>query len=233
MIAHRKSGKKMFKKTLGLFVLALMAISVTGVVYANLCIDFTMDHTIETGTVSIGILNTGTSDPRGSNDLVWDGFDFVRTHKDVANVTSDNIDAGCVVDQLQYYDKVFFNITDAYPWYVAYENFTIVNCGTIPVFINSIVLTGGTDPAGMLDHVAIWAYVTDPNTQQTTRYTDLSALEQALYGIQIDPTWTVDISIWILFLQDVPLNSKATFEFTVTACQWNEVLYPTNGGNPQ
>jgi hypothetical protein len=217
----------MYKKTLGLFVIALMAISVTGVVYANLCVDFTFTHNINTGTVKIGIRNDGTSDPRGTNDLVWDGNAFVRTHKDIANTTSDNIGpVKCIVNDVNYYGRVFFNITDAYPWYVAYENMSIVNCGTIPVFITNLELnqTASSDPFNIQGHVQIWGYVTDAQGVQSGQLT-IAQIADLLPTLQIDSGQTVQISMWILFLQDVPLNAKATFEVSITACQWNEVLW--------
>lgn len=199
-----------------------MAISFSGVVYANLCVGFEMYHDIYTGTVQIGILNTGTSDEGRQNDLVWDGNNFVRTHKNVASTTSTNIgDVKCVCNDVDYYDEIFFNITDAYPWYVAYENFTISNCGTIPVFVTDVELTSGSDPSNIQGHVMIWGYITGPNGVETGPWT-LAELEQALYNVQLDPCNTMEVSIWILFLQDVPLNSKATYEIEITACNWNE-----------
>jgi len=199
-----------------------MAISVTGVVYANLCLSFTMYHDIYTGTVKVGILNTGTSDDCMQNDLVWDGYNFVRTHKNVASTTSVNIgDVKCTCNDVGYYNEIFFNITDAYPWYVAYENFTIVNCGTIPVFVTDVELTSGSDPNDIQSHVMIFGYITGPDGQETGPWT-LAQLERALYDVQIDPCQTMQVSLWIVFLQDVPLNSKATYEITITACNWNE-----------
>lgn len=222
----------MYKKTFGMFVVALMLISLTGVVYANWCMAIQVDTTIETGTVCIGIANVGVNDPPGTNDYVWDGQMIVQTHKDVANVTSENITSKCALDGSTYYQKVRFNITEAYPWYVAVENISLANCGTIPVFIEDIKLdsfTGDTDIIECID--LSWA-VRDPNTGQTIYGDTWQGLEELLYTIQIDGGETVEVSLQFMFLQCIEPNMRVSFEITVTAAQWNEVAFwpPTNGG---
>lgn len=214
-----------------MFVAALVAVSLTGIVYANWCTQVVAEHTISTGTVCVGILNVNVNDPPGTNDYVWDGEQIVQTHKDVANVTSENIGPKCMHTDTQYYEAVRFNVTNAYPWYVAVENISIANCGTIPVFIDDIMVESFSDPNGIANNVwYCWTLYFPNGTSIHGR--NLDRLVNTLKGIQLHPCETIGVAFKFVFLQTIPKGAEASFEITVSATQWNEVLYPpqNNGG---
>lgn len=210
-----------------MFVAALVAVSLTGMVYANWCTQVVAEHTITTGTVCVGILNVGVNDPPGTNDYVWDGSAVVQTHKDVASVTSENIGPKCTCKDkdTQYYEAVRFNVTNAYPWYVAVENVSIANCGTIPVFIDDITVNAFDDQGGIANNIwYCWTLYYPNGTAVHGR--NLDRLVCLLKGIQLHPCQTIGVAFKFVFLQGIPQGAEASFEITVSATQWNEVLYP-------
>lgn len=227
--------------------MAVLVLSMTGVVYANWCDNIYINHTVKFGTVKVGIVNIGVNDPPGSDDTTvyplfqndgfatlsvgqdgWFPYTTYRWDKDVANVTSENIDevgtAQCPESYSMYYDKVRFNVTGAYPWYLAEEHFQIVNLGTIPVFIQNITVVSVNDPDDILDSIEVWWQVTSPDgvVQGVNSPERLATL---LKSIQLDECQFIDIWLRIVFLQSLPQDATATFEINFAAAQWNEVAF--------
>jgi predicted ribosomally synthesized peptide with SipW-like signal peptide len=141
-------------KKLGFIALAVvLALGVLGVGFALWSQQLTITGTVETGTLLVGIRDTGTNDPPPDlttppgvvkpidppNDgTIDEGYD-----KNVGAIESINGKYKFTKDNVDYYHDITYKITNAYPCYTGTGSFAVANGGTIPVKVKTIKVTGG------------------------------------------------------------------------------------------
>jgi predicted ribosomally synthesized peptide with SipW-like signal peptide len=227
-------------KKIGLLLLALViALGALGVGYAKWTDTVTINGTVNTGTLILGVKDIGTNDAKGTLDTLCapvPGVAVGQERKDVGSFDSANgtVKAGCD----GYYADITETLTNVYPGYYGESTIELKNCGTVPLKIEDIQLTNpsGTDLTSWM--LFKWS-VTDENGVPHGTYSgNIQALETALLGQQIAGGKTVNFVIGICFQeyngQQEIMPQKANMGFSVvfTGSQWNEVaatpVYPSN-----
>jgi len=220
------------------FLALALALSLTGAGFAAWTDNLTINGTVNTGTVEVGIydlevMDTG-ADPQhlpGSNTEV----------KDVA--THESLNDGTYVctkvigeDSYNLVDSVTETITNAYPYYETGAALLLGNCGSIPVKVSDIDLTvtGGNEALLLYmtyDPAESWFIEYDVNGNEVDTFTVSGTwedVEAALHAYQLEPCHTLAAWIAFYFEEEVsgtlmPQGDSVTFTITVTATQWNEV----------
>ena len=234
------------KKKIGIVVMSLvLCLALVGVGYAKWSDTVDINGTVNTGTVEVGILNVETNDPGthgipGDPDSWFAGsldpkFDpkatgcpcTVPVDKNVASVDSYNVDAKCLHDGTQYFQRVEFVVDNAYPFYCPCGEIHIANCGTIPVKVDTIsYTTGGTDLTPWAK-VVCWSI--DINGKVVAKGAGADELMTAIGHYQIEPCSYLSVCVCVEFQELnaagelMPQTASMTCECTVTCSQWNEV----------
>ncbi len=168
-----------------------------------------------------GTINTGSVDwefigsPGCIDDgLDWNGnyspsWDYYLVDKDVGSCS------GTYVDD----HTMEFTIDNAYPWYFEEISMHAVITGTVPIKIWKVVVDGIT--------------IYETNKSETLMLDldndglyDLALKWNDNLGGQFHPGDTIELSFWIVVLQDAPQNSSLTLTIQVYAVQWNEYSIP-------
>lgn len=196
-------------KKLGFIALALvLALGVLGVGFALWSQQLTITGTVDTGTLLVGIRDTGTNDPppdlvtlpgkvypqSAAEGTIDEGYD-----KNVAAIESIQGEYKFTKDDVKYYHNITYKITNAYPCYTGTGTFAVANGGTIPVKVESITVTGGD-----IDEVTF------------------QFLGDVYEGLQIEPCTVVNGSV--SFHVEQCAAEGAHYEITVEMdfWQWNE-----------
>jgi len=223
-------------KKIGLLAITLvLALGALGIGYAKWSDNVVINGTVSTGSVKVGILNVipapeddpgptpFSADPRvvphdpGTLFYWVDVFD-----KDVAWTNSENLRPKCICGTTQYYEAVHESFNNVYPFYAVNQDLRLVNCGTVPIKIDSWVLTNIVDPAGILKCVQ-WQWTIGGVFQFGT----LQDLVAALDHYQIEPCQELQIFFAPIFLECTPQGASLSFDIVVTGAQWNEVITTT------
>jgi hypothetical protein len=189
-------------KKIGLLCLALvLALGTLGIGYATWSANVTIEQTIETGSLIVGVRDVGTND-----DEVGDtGADPGQPEgKNVASCNSTNVVGTeiCLKGQTQYYTEVEEVIENAYPCYSCNITYEFANCGTIPAKLKDWNTTVDAT-SNMCDWVELtgwWLTDGDTNPSGTTQ----ASLMTALQAVQIHGCENITLTITKHIMQDHP-----------------------------
>ena len=235
------------KKAIGMFVALILALGMTGVAFAHWSQILSIEGTVKTGELCVGIRDVGTSDPGTTLDKMFDSdtATIIQLSKDVGKAESLNGVPKCMHLDMQYYEDITFTVTDAYPQYYWEEEIKIANCGDIPVKLASIeywdyIGGGGWTNLFGANSYALWS---DPlsddiwtgsysldfphDTVRTgTWYHELMA-DLVAANTQLDPCDVATIKLGYFLYEDaasIPeMNATSTMKLRVTFTQWNKV----------
>lgn len=216
-------------KKIGLICLALvLALGALGVGFAHWSQTITIDQTVETGSVEVGVFGvTYYSEDK-------DVLDLTLSHgakKFEKEITPEQVPPAALFPPGTYafYESVTVNITNLYPSLWVMEDFVIGNAGTVPVKLQ-VTLTV-TDPDYIYDHMDMsWSIHLNGVTtvfgsgKATVKGADgeLARIEAALEGMQLHECDVVVVYIDKHLQQEAPQGSgPASFTLTVTGMQWN------------
>ena len=210
-------------KKLGLLCLVLMvALGAAGAGYAIWTSTVDIEASVDTGTVEIGIRDTGTSDPGTTLDprreLGIDGAP-VAADKHVAKTTSTNGAFRCD-HGADFYDSITYRYENIYPGYAPTVYHQICNCGTIPVHLTFSCQYAG-DPE-VLMNMDIVEWVVIDNGVEMGRGHDADGLNSLLDGYQLHPCHRLSIQEEVhWYTNDLPQGTSLEWTITVIGTQWN------------
>lgn len=239
-------------KKIGLLCLVLvLALGTLGMGYAKWSQTLTINGTVNTGTLIVGIRDDGTSDPVTSGDDFDQEFDFsqgvsVDLDKDVASTESVNGEFKCWHDDVKFYHDITFTVTDAYPWYYWEEYIEIANCGTTPAKIDSLEVyhAGAWKPIHTVSSYEVWSgdlgeciwmgyWKIEWPGQSAIEGKWIDELLSTLQGLdtQLDPCQTAKVTLGFFVFQgidphehdlDPPQDATSDMYLRVNFCNWNE-----------
>jgi hypothetical protein len=233
-------------KKIGLLCLALvLALGALGVGFAHWSQTITIDQTVTTGEVEVGVFGVAT-DPAEveGKDIctvtVTNGYisagvggpvtpgnnGAIKFRKDLpdGSIASALYPAGTY----DFFESTTIAIDSYYPSLTILEDFVITNGGTIPVKLQ-VNLTVN-DPDGVYDHldlsaVRVWKESggtwTELYASSGKANVELPKLEVALEGIQLEGCETILIWLDKHLQQEAPQGKSASMTLTVTGMQWN------------
>jgi len=240
-------------KKIGILAMSLvLVLGLTGAAFAKWSDTVTIEGTVNTGSVCVGIRDVGTSDSGDTPDQMFDlstGQPVpVPEEKDVASAESVNGTEKCLHENDQFYQDVTFTVINAYPLYYWEDTIEIANCGSIPVkldsieYWNSYATTPGYEPLIGADSFKLWSgslsddiwlgsyYLSFPHDLSSPRtgtwYHELMA-EFLTLDTQLDHCDVATITLGFFLYEDadsIPeMNATSTMKLRVTFSQWNEV----------
>jgi hypothetical protein len=127
---------KMKTKVMGMFTLLIIALSVAGFAYAHWSDMVTIDGTAEMGSLTFGF--TRIVAEWDYENYSWPDNPEKHTAEGTCTLSEPEEDPHSLETV---YKLLEFNITGAYPQYWAINKFTLDNAGSIPVKIQSVVIT--------------------------------------------------------------------------------------------
>lgn len=233
-------------KKIGLLCLALvLALGALGVGFAHWSQTITIDQTVTTGEVKVGVFGVAT-DPDEvegkdichvyvTNGYISEGIGGpVIPGKNGVPEFRKALPDGSVAEALypagtyDFFPSTTITIDSYYPSLYIMEDFVITNGGTIPVKLD-VTLTV-TDPDGVYDHLdlvhaQIWKESGGTWTQlyasSGKANVELPILAAALQGIQLEECETILIWLDKHLQQEAPQGAEASMTLTVDAVQWN------------
>ena len=213
-------------KLMGAFALLMFALSVAGFAYAHWTDVIYINGTVEMGSLTFGFTKLVLVED-GKMDYWKNVFDYnvIKPEpKPVGEVTAWlDEEYTDVHSQKTVYKKLWINITNAYPEYVAQVTYTLDNGGTIPLDVHMycvVISTGDGLTYGWED--------TDGDGKNdciVARNADGEAViniwfEPFFFG-QIDPCNSVEQTIIIHLKQPAEECHTYKFEIMIHAEQWN------------
>ncbi len=170
----------------------------------------TVNGTIDTGTVDWQFIAVPQCIDTG---LDWNGnyspWNYYQVDKDVGSCSAMYTDD----------HTMQFTINNAYPWYFEEITTHAVITGTVPIKIWKVIING------------VELYET--NKSETVfldlngdTLNDVALVWNDNVGVQYHPGDTVEMSFWIVVLQQAPQNSSLTITVQIYAVQWNEYSSP-------
>lgn len=185
----------MKRKSLPVLVLSLgviLALAFAGVAYGLWAEELTLEGTVETGEVDVGLSLDGIS------ELVWvNGYlqDEPAEKAPAANCSADLSDSDPGSDGME---TLTVTVEGAYPGWRCEVDFNVENLGTVPVLVHQPEQISGPDWVTFMD-----CY--DNDTQLESGYAAWCTLVIEFFNED-----------------GVEENSTYTFEFSILAHQWNE-----------
>ncbi|RLI26051.1 hypothetical protein DRO58_05855 [Candidatus Bathyarchaeota archaeon] len=201
----------MNRKLVAIPILLVFALMLTGFAYAHWSETLTITGTVDTGELDWEFCTPITClDIEGTNDYgadcEWNNW---QGNKDVGGPTELELkDTDGDGDD----DTLIVTLVNVYPGYFESITFHVHNNGEVPlefikVVINGNEFTSGT-PTVFLDLDG------DDYDDVKIRYLDN-------IGAQLHPCDTIEISIWILVLQEAPEGQSLTFTIQLIAENWS------------
>ena len=222
-------------KKIGIMALALvLALGVLGVGYAMWTDTVTINGTVETGNLILGVADISTDDPAGTADPQC-GAGVNTEGKDVASFISINGTHKCwhvgpnVFSTYELFDSVTETFDHVYPYYGPTVTVMVANCGTVPLKILSMNVTSftGTDLTPWMSFS--WDITLEDGTTHVTGSGNWDQFVAALGTPQIAGGKYITIEKTICFEETnaagalLPQNASMAYTLTVTGAQWNEV----------
>jgi hypothetical protein len=215
-------------KKIGLLCLALvLALGTLGIGYATWSANVTIEQTVKTGDLMVGVVDVGTNDEGESDDPGTVGTDDPK-HVATCNSTNHDLICGCVCGETQYYEKVVETITNGYPCYTCNTTIQFASCGSIPAKLKSIVTTD--DGNDLCPFIELQAYaITGPDGNPVAASgTDWIALETDLKTLQLHECDNVTVVLQKHIKQDVgddecPQGANCTITHEFKWVQFNKV----------
>ncbi len=189
----------MKRKSLPVLMLALgviVALAVAGVAYGLWAEELTLEGTVNTGEVDVGLSLESV------DELVWVNGDLISEPAEKAPAADCEATLVDSDDMSDGYETLTITVDGAYPGWRCEVWFNVENLDNVPVLIHEPAQISG--PA--------WAYIDDC-------YYDDTQLEQgeAEYCLLVIEFFNED---------GVEENATYTFEFSILAHQWNEEPTP-------
>ena len=241
-------------KKIALIVLALvLALGAAGIGFAKWSETLHIEGTVSTGEVDVG-LSQYSNDPSPTGDKLGDYYEGSRDpmecghweycaegpcwvgeryDKNVASIDCELVDSDEASDGEE---TIEITVKNAYPCYYGSIAFDIDNVGTIPVKVESIILTEVSKGETVYE-------VNFPLEEGTTYYVDADSgavdmsldegddfslcLQGMSVGTQVDPDTPKYGAICVHVEQDAEEGAKYDFEITIVCSQWNEVAPPS------
>lgn len=215
-----------------IFITSIFALTGITTGYAMWNQELTMDAAITTGTLDwewLKILDELDSScpppyyPTQDPDLNVDpnlGFDG-----SFAEPTDKNV--GCA--DLYWIDQytLGFDIFNAYPGYVNGASTHLHCLGTIPMKIESLILSFNADLSNPFAQIYnLQDEIIDIDLNQDGQIDCQIYWLDDYFGYQLEPCNVLEISFWICFLQPLEQNTTFTFYLGLRAVQWNEYNPP-------
>lgn len=218
------------KKVGLLFLVLVLALGALGIGYAKWSDTVEIVGTVNTGTMSLGIRDISVLD-QGPDPQMCPGHN--EEEKDVAfheSLNDGKYVCTKVIDKVNvdFYESVTENITNAYPWYKSGTTLWVGHCGTIPVKVEDIDLKVTSGNAALLDYLVIGDWELDLDGVVFDSGCGCASLKAALWGYQLHGCHYLSVTFEFYFVEEVgkvlmPQNANVSFTITVTASQWNEV----------
>lgn len=213
------------KKAIGMFAALMVALAMTGTAYALWSKALFIEGYVETGTVNAEFVYAFTDDDESVDDPAKDSLDDGLDPAASGIDPKDRYDKNVAYSEAYINDEdpqiAYVNIYNAYPSYYTTAWFDIVNTGSIPVKIQSVLINGipvmPSEPTGFdLDD--------DGDTDVTIHVSEITI------GLQIDPWyWNEEVAQMDLDIhveQGAKQNSNYYFEVEILLVQWNEYVPP-------
>lgn len=205
-------------KKIGLICLAVvLAVGLLGVGYAHWDDQLYINGTVQAGEFIFGILKDSvtTGDNEDQNVPIKEVGDCTATLSEFE--TSVHHEPGVVVGKL-----LTFTVTDVYPCYELYINFSLKNAGTVPACINGVHIY---DPNGELEYdPARGALVKAGGSPEVINITFTTKDGgDWVVGKQIDPCQEVPVMLSLHFKQATPECAAYMLTIHIVAVQWNKV----------
>jgi len=205
------------KKLSVIFAVLMLALSIAGFAYAHWEKIITIN-----GTVNTGVLCWKTTTVQCLDDYVgckdyhcndgFAGYYYWQGDKDVGMTTIQIID-----DQ-----TVELNLTNVYPSYFTSATLYIVNCGTIPLIFEKVIIASQYETVEIVEDDQIVSI--DLNGDGLD---DIEIYWGNHIGKQIHPGEPLgEVSFWIHVLQNAPPGSNLSFTVKFVAINWNEYVPP-------
>ena len=186
-------------KTMAMFALLMIALSVAGFAYATWKDTVVISGKVKMGEFIVGILNNSVEVTETTNGVPEDEFKVPKPWVANTTVTLEDFEKSKHHVPTETVAKTMIvNITNAYPCYDVEINFTLKNAGTIPANITSVTITE-------IPAIAAEFTFTPP----------------LLYK-QIDPCTKIEATLTIHFLQTAEECHTYTFKIEIVAVQWNK-----------
>lgn len=212
------------QKTAFVCVIMVLALTLTGFGFAKWSDTVTIEHSVATGDVEVGIVTTAVLDQGADpNQAPGDNSE----EKDVASTLFANDTAICTSG---YYESTTVAITNAYPWYKTGATMELKNLGTIPVKIEDIEATGVC--GNIWDFIFIDRYEVEvtgenPIIEESGPYTWEDVIA-SIGNCQLHSGDVLELNFDMYFAQyvdgvEMPELISDQVTYTVTASQWNEV----------
>jgi len=202
-------------KMLAIPVLFIMCLSLLGIAYACWSETLYLNGSVQTGELDWELRPMFTClDTPGTRD--WNGdcsWEMWQTDKDVGGPTtvvpSDSDEDGD-------WDTLTVTLNNTYPWYFEQIGFHVRNDGTIPLHFENVTIDGQLVSSGQ----TIFLDLTEDGKP------DVKIMYGDSIGTQLHPGGILEISFWILVLQDAPEGATLTFTMKLLAVQYNESIWP-------
>lgn len=243
------------RKIVLISIALILALGGLGVGYAAWTDEVTINGTVDTGKVCMGITCPITSDDPsltpyftgwvvgiggpGADWNVDDGYSGTPGFYNHVHQTEKNV--GWVTTNCTLVPPprkaVTITLHNVYPCYWDHISFGVENCGTIPIIldhvqfldINGNPLIGYDENGNPVNILKTKNKYAKFDLSGNGIY-DLEILWGDNYGVQIEPGFPWDISFWIHVLQDEEIDFTVPHDFTfaveVTGVQWNEYPLP-------
>jgi hypothetical protein len=220
---RKKSGK-----ISALFIISIFALSLVSLAYAAWVDTIEINGEVTTGEVKweFGPFPPGLTDVWGpppifpTNTPDWNCDPNLGFYGDpVVFLVDKNVGWGevFIVDP----DTIQLNIYNAYPGYYNHMDFWVHALGTIPIKINSVIITNETGVEIItIDDVGIYEF--DISGDDVN---DMQIVWGNEFGDQLHHCDWRDRSFGFCFLQPLPQSSIIVIYISVIAVQWNEYPY--------
>jgi len=204
----------MNKKIVGTFALLMIALSIAGFAYAHWSDVIYINGTVDMGSLTFGFTSIIMCE---DGKMMPDGTIMKPEPKPVGEVTCRLAEPETDPHSTKtVYKKLWINITNGYPEYVAQCTYTLDNGGTIPLDVTMVCVT--IDTGDGLTYG--W---------EDTTIVGRDAAGNAVINIWFDPMWPGQIDPCNSFPQTIIIHLKEpalechtyTFEITIHAEQWN------------
>jgi hypothetical protein len=235
----------MDKKIMGTFAILIIGLSVAGIVYAHWTDAATIKGTVRMGSITFGF--TKILDE-------WDAEDYndYKAEKRTATTVCTMSDRVMDVHTGHYVNKTLtFTMVNATPEYWGINKFTVDNAGTIPVKIQSIIITlpdgyilvddtGGlkgihwfvkNETTGLVAY-EIWFYVETSDVDDVRDFFGEKYMPPwdvyywvdllGLKGTQIDKLGEVPVELCVSIPETAQECHTYSFSMEIDAIQWNK-----------
>ncbi len=142
-------------------VIAVLALGLIGFGYAAWSSTVTVNATVNTGKLQLGIATATTTPATGSPDYVWNGSSAAANTQGlvVGSLTESNGTA--LSGYPGYYSSVTEAYANVYPDYAAGYTVSVANLGTIPIALNTPTITWTGDSSVQADYTVYDWTLTD------------------------------------------------------------------------